>query len=252
MHSHVSHVSQQHICVAAPWLMQVLASATSPEQALNAEIFILFLSKCNEYRIWSVLKLTSTKVQLYPPCYKACKSTGRYLLTGHVSASSFGSFYPVFCDSAIMNYWHFAECYFSPQTSLMVLYLPGTPFIPFYFINPYSSLKIQPRCDFLLLPGWVTYFILLYISIRVISTLNQFVFICMTRLHALRARTVSCLPLTSKHLSTGPVQYIAAIQLPKHMHEAERTVHIEHSIYFILLLDYVGPKKYRSTVFVRK
>lgn len=121
--------------------------------------------------------------------------------------------------------------------------LPGTPFIPFYFINPYSSLKIQLRCHFLLLPGWIRYFILLYISIRVISTLNQFIFISMTRLHALRARTVSCLPLFSQYLSIVPVsntgQQFSYLSICKKL---SRTVHIEYSIYFILLLDNLRQK----------
>lgn len=44
----------------------------------------------------------------------------------------------------------------------------------------------------------------------------------MTRLHGLRARTVSYLPLSSKSHSTVHAQYMAAIQLPKQMQEAEQ------------------------------
>lgn len=94
------------------------------------------------------------------------------------------------------------------------------------------------------------YFLLLYISIRVISTLNQFIFISMTRLHALRERT--CLPSSSQYLSTVPVQYMATIQLPKHMQEAEQdcTYRIQYLLYSITWLS--KTEKYRSAVLVRK
>lgn len=100
-----------------------------------------------------------------------------------------------------------------------VVSLPGTPFIPFYFINPYSSLTIQLRCHFLLLPGWIRYPILLYISIRVISTLNQFVFLFKSKLHALRGCFVyHCLPTTL----SGCLHYVATIQLPKNIQKVKQ------------------------------
>lgn len=45
------------------WLIQVPASATSPEQTPSAETFF-FLSKCGEYQVWWGLKPTSTGVWL--------------------------------------------------------------------------------------------------------------------------------------------------------------------------------------------
>ena len=133
----------------------------------------------------------------YLLCCKASETRG--LSTANSTVSSFGGFYLILCDLATLNYLQFAECYFSPQTLLMVLSLPGTPFIPFHFINPYSSLKIQLR-SLPTSPGQIRYFTLLHISIRVISTLNQFMFISTIRPYALRARTVCCLPLSSQYL----------------------------------------------------
>lgn len=134
-------------------------------------------------------------------------------------ASTQGSCHLILCDSALLNYWKFAEWYFSPQTLLM-LFLPEPPFIPFYFfINPYSSLTVQLRYHFLFLPGWIKCPILLYISIRVISTLNQFIFLFKSKLHTLRGCFVHhCLPTTL----AGCLYYMATIQLPKNIQKVKR------------------------------
>lgn len=134
----------------------------------------------------------------------------------------------------------------------MVLFLPGTPFIPFYFINPYSSLKIQLRCHFLLLPGWIRYFILLYISIRVISTLNQFIFISMTRLHVLRAKTVSCLPHLPSTLEYSAYSIWQQFSYLKHMQEAEQN-YTYRTLYLLYSVTWLSKtEKYRNAILVRK
>lgn len=116
-----------------------------------------------------------------------------------------------------------------------VVSLPGTPFIPFYFINPYSSLTIQLRCHFLLLPGWIRYPILLYISIRVISTLNQFVFLFKSKLHALRGCFVyHCLLLPYQGAFTMWQQF-SYLRIYRRLN---RAVHIEDSILYCYLIIY--------------
>lgn len=95
----------------------------------------------------------------------------------------------------------------------------------------------------------VTRPILLDIYIRVISTLNQFIFLFKSKLHALRGCFVyHCLPTTL----AGCLHYMATIQLPKNIQRVKQGWMYVWSMVYFIVTPLSMAEKYRRAILLRK